>query len=167
MTPTRPESGPVVSDGCWTLPLDAEQLLTRVAALIWPDVGDLTCEEPGHGGGGHTCLPVPSGTHLAALMDTLGSRYGDPVTEASDLPSLPDGERTSWVRAWPFGGRWIAYGRPPHGETARPVVTVTPRITPNPDHLPVEASWLDRLTAVTGWAPTRLPAVDWTAIESR
>ncbi|MCX5186796.1 hypothetical protein [Streptomyces sp. NBC_00268] len=33
--------------------------------------------------------------------------------------------------------------------------------------MPTEASWLDRLVAVTGWAPARARAVDWATAEAR
>ncbi|MFI9825135.1 SMI1/KNR4 family protein [Streptomyces sp. NPDC052013] len=143
--------------------MDADQLLATVAGLVWPDFGELTCDEPGHPAG-HVCLPVSASMPVNHLVETIDDRYGSPH---SHLPSLPCDEEIDWLCAWAFGGRWIAFGHFRSGVDARPVVTVTERSTPSPDQLPAEASWLDRLVAITGWAPGQAHEVDWAAVESR
>ncbi|GAA2230597.1 SMI1/KNR4 family protein [Streptomyces amakusaensis] len=147
--------------------MEAEQLLRAVSPLVWPDSVELVCPEPGHRAG-HTCLTVPEGTNVADVPEVLDNWYGSPLTEEGGLPAeLPCGEEARWTHVWPFAGRWIAFGRR-RGEDARPLLAVARRPAPSPDGLPPDASWLDRLVAVTGWSPSGAPGeVDWAAVEAR
>ncbi|MFF4548905.1 SMI1/KNR4 family protein [Streptomyces sp. NPDC001435] len=145
--------------------MDVQELLAEVAALVWPDFGDLRCAEPAHPAG-HVCLPVSDTADVDDLVATLDTRYGSPRTEGSGQAWLPCAEQIDWEFVWPFGGRWIAFGHL-HEDDARPVLAVAERTTASPDRLPPEASWLDRLVAVTGWTSARTYPVDWTAVESQ
>lgn len=145
--------------------MNEKELLSSLHGLVWPDTGKLDCRSAGHGAG-HTCLTIPDGAGLSELVDTLSDWYGEPRTLVSEgradpavskrtglplIASFGDGERVVEMRAWAFGGRWIGCGVVRVDGEARLVVVLAPRTTPAPDELPAGASWLDRLTAVTGW----------------
>ncbi|GGZ39481.1 hypothetical protein GCM10010387_37150 [Streptomyces inusitatus] len=138
-----------------------------MSPLAWPDSAELVCAEPGHRPG-HTCLPVPDGTNSSDVLEVFGDWYGRPLTEESGLPAvLPCGEEARWTHVWPFAGRWIAFGRG-RSEDARSLLAVARRPAPSLDGLPPDASWLDRLVAVTGRSSSGArDEVDWTAVESR
>ncbi|MGY0059598.1 SMI1/KNR4 family protein [Streptomyces sp. LZ34] len=145
--------------------MNEEELLSPLHGLVRPDTGKLDCRAAGHGAG-HVCLTITGGAGLDELVDKLGSWYGEPrtlvsegradpaVRERTGLPLITpfgDGERVVEMRAWAFGGRWIGCGVVRVGGEARLVVVVAPRTTPASDELPADASWLDRIVAVTGW----------------
>ncbi|MBL3668361.1 SMI1/KNR4 family protein [Streptomyces sp. M2CJ-2] len=146
--------------------MDDEQLLTAVAEILWPDLRDLACREHGHASD-HVCLPVSARADLGNLVETLSSRYGEPCAGADRLPPLPLSGQVDWRYAWPFSNRWVAFGRTGQGEDAGPVLMIALRGTPVAEQLPAEASWLERLVAVTGWVPRAAGQVDWAAVESR
>ncbi|GGU92609.1 hypothetical protein GCM10010182_04880 [Actinomadura cremea] len=144
--------------------MDHEELAEAVSGLTYPqDDGDLTCDEPGHPGG-HTCLPVSADLDVDALVKTFDKRYSTPYTRAHGLPPLPFDDRTGWTHAWIWFARAVAFGRAPDG---RPVVAVAERDVPEPDDLPADMPWVDRLVAITGGPPSPPPAPDWAAVESR
>ncbi|CAL9614716.1 hypothetical protein [Streptomyces sp. enrichment culture] len=145
---------------------DAQRLLAEVARLTWPDTTDLTCPEPGHAAG-HTCLARPGRTDADAdaVARELSARYGGPgpVTAAA-LAALPRLDGTAWRHVWTFSSRWIASGRAADG---RPALVVARRTVPSVSDLPPGASWLERLTAVTGWDRTPALSIDWAEHEAR
>ncbi|OMI39258.1 hypothetical protein [Streptomyces sparsogenes] len=145
--------------------MNEDELLPTVHGLVWPDTGKLECRAAGHAPG-HLCLTIGGEAALDTLVEQLGDGYGEPrtlvsegradssVSERTGLPLLTpfgEGERVLEMRAWAFGGRWIGCGAVRVGGEARLVVVVAPRTTPAPEELPADASWLDRLVAVTGW----------------
>ncbi|MFI5685452.1 SMI1/KNR4 family protein [Streptomyces sp. NPDC051636] len=146
--------------------MDDEQLLTAVAEILWPDLRELACREHGHAAG-HVCLSVSHRADLSSMLETLSDRYGEPFAGADRLPPLPLSGQVDWRYAWPFSNRWVAFGQTGRGGDARPALMVALRSTPGSKELPAEASWLERLVAVTGWAPGREFKVDWAAVESR
>ncbi|MFB7107789.1 hypothetical protein [Streptomyces sp. NPDC056291] len=146
--------------------MDDEQLLTAVAEILWPDLRDLACREYGHAPG-HVCLPVSGRADLGNLVETLSGRYGEPSAGADRLPPLPLSGQVDWRCAWPFSNRWVAFCRTGQGEGAGPAVMIALRSTPVAEESPAQASWLDRLAAVTGWVPRTAGQVDWAAVESR
>ncbi|MEU5303897.1 hypothetical protein ACH4YO_28260 [Streptomyces noursei] len=159
--------------------MNEEELLAAVHGLLRPGSGALECREPGHPAG-HICLATADEVDLSALTEQLSGRYGEPyglargghmdpeVTERTGLPLLvPFGERLVEMRAWAYAGRWIGCGAMRTGEGIRPVVVVAERPDPAADGLPEDASWVDRIVAVTGWDPQRTRTVDWTAVEAR
>ncbi|MEU1787264.1 SMI1/KNR4 family protein [Streptomyces sparsogenes] len=145
--------------------MNEDELLPALHGLVWPDTGKLECRAAGHAPG-HLCLTIGGEEALDALVEQLGDWYGEPrtlvsegradssVSERTGLPLLtPFGEDEQVVemRAWAFGGRWIGCGAVRVGGEARLVVVVAPRTAPAPEELPADASWLDRIVAVTGW----------------
>lgn len=138
--------------------MDVEPLLNTMAPLIWPDHGDLACSRPGHPAG-HTCLPAP-GAGPRDLAEAVSGRYGSPVGGKTPLPPLPF--PSEHVRAWAFGGRWIRLVR----EDTGPCLVVTDRTVPGANGVPADASWVDRLVAVTGWASNRVRTIDWAPVEA-
>lgn len=164
--------------------MDECELLDAVGALLYPDVMNHLrapeCAQDGHGGG-HACLNVRDTKALRQLVEELTRRHGRPHTLAakgvvdptvstrSGLPLLtPFGERIVEMRAWKYGGRWAGCGivRDDDG-TTRPVVLVAERRLPALDNLPADASWVDKLVAVTGWDPHHRSKIDWAAAEAR
>ncbi|WP_055588041.1 SMI1/KNR4 family protein [Peterkaempfera griseoplana] len=138
------------------------------------------CEVDGHRAG-HTCLDVPDFESLFLLAEELSCRHGSPralavdgdvdpaVNDRSGLPLLaPFGARLVSMRAWMYGGRWVGCGtvRGDDGDT-RPVALVAERRLPEPDELPADASWVDKLVLLTGWDPDRRSQADWAAAEAR
>ncbi|WP_053926734.1 SMI1/KNR4 family protein [Streptomyces chattanoogensis] len=146
--------------------MDDEELLAAVAGILWPDLRELTCREHGQVPG-HVCLPVSGRADLGNLVETLSDRYGQPLADADRLPPLPLSGPIGWRYAWPFSNRWVAFGQTGQGHDARPALMIALRGTPVPEQLPAEASWLERLVAVTGWVPRAAYEVDWAAVESR
>ncbi|MEU4208605.1 SMI1/KNR4 family protein [Streptomyces sp. NPDC026206] len=167
---------------------EQEELLTAVHHLVWPNTGDLECDEAGHPAG-HACLAPSDENDLSSLQGALSGRYGQPrnlamggyvdptVTARTGLPLLaPFGERLVEMRAWVHGGRWIGCGTARFEDGIRLVVLVAEREDPAPDMpegaasscMPEGAtSWADAVVAVTGWDTTRVRTVDWAGAEAR
>ncbi|MEU5883744.1 hypothetical protein [Spirillospora sp. NPDC047279] len=137
--------------------MNDEQLVADAHRLMSAFDVDLTCDEAGHPDG-HACLAISETTDLDSLVRTFSRRNG---ASWADIPDLPFGD---WTHAWVRFRRMVLLGRAPSG---RPLMAVTERNLPSPDELPPEPSWLERLVAITGGAPSPVPAPDWTAIESR
>jgi hypothetical protein len=155
--------------------VDTAPLLAAVHQLAWVDTGPLRCAETGHPAG-HVCLPVPPGTDVSVLRKDLSDRYGrsrplvtdgrlDPAaTERTGLPLLePFGRRPVHLHAWACRGRWIGCG----ATTTAPVLVVAERPDPGAAGLPDDATWVDRVVAVTGWQPGRAQPIGWSAVEDR
>lgn len=155
-----------VGGECLTFGMDDEQLLIAVAEILWPDLRDLACRQHGHAPG-HVCLPVSARADLDNVVETLSGRYGEPFAGFDRLPPLPLSGQVDWRYAWPFSNRYVAFGRPRQGEDAGAALMIALRGTPIAEQLPAEASWLERLVAVTGWVPRTAKQIDWVAVESR
>ncbi|MFV2172051.1 hypothetical protein ACFHW2_15135 [Actinomadura sp. LOL_016] len=143
--------------------MDGEQVLATVAHLMRTDLDGLSCDEPGHLGG-HACLPVSDGVNVDVLGKMLTERYAGPFTRPDGLCALPLGEQVDWMHTWVWDARAVALGQAPDG---RPVMAVTERNLPNPDELPAEMSWVERLVTITAGTVPLAPAPDWAAVESR
>ncbi|MFJ9413823.1 SMI1/KNR4 family protein [Streptomyces sp. NPDC101227] len=159
--------------------MDEQQLLAAIHSLASPDTRELACGESGHRAG-HICLVAPGGADLPTLLDELGNWHGEPrtlvtgghvapaVTERTGLPLLaPWGDGLVEMRAWAFGGRWIGCGSVRTGDGVRPVVLIAERAAPSLEELSEDASWVDRVVAVTGWEADRRHPIDWAAAEAR
>jgi hypothetical protein len=159
--------------------MDEHGVLAAISSLAWPDTQELECGEAGHPTG-HVCLTASDGTSLSALLDELSGGYGEPrsltrggcvdpaVTERTGLPLLvPFGQDLIEMHAWAAGGRWIGCGTARTGDGVRTVVLITKRAAPSLEWLPEDASWVDRVVAVTGWEADRPHVVDWAAAEAR
>ncbi|MFD5318118.1 SMI1/KNR4 family protein [Streptomyces sp. NPDC127098] len=139
--------------------MEINELLARVYDLAWPN-RHLRLDWP-KPPAGSVRVPVPDGVDPYDLVDALSNRHGEPV----DAPALDCGDEVAWLYAWPHSDRWFVFGRGT-GDDA-PHLAIATRSTPQPEELPADASWLERLVAVTGWVPPERPAIDWAAVESR
>ncbi|MEU8031139.1 SMI1/KNR4 family protein [Streptomyces sp. NPDC049099] len=159
--------------------MDTHELLAAIHPLVWPDTEELACGEAGHPKG-HVCLTASAGTGLPALREQLSDRYGEPRTLVTDgrvdpvacertgLPLLaPFGDDVIEMCAWAVGGRWAGCGTARTRDGIRPVVVIAERAVPSSADLPEDASWVDRVVAVTGWVADRPHTVDWAAAEAR
>ncbi|MEU8889113.1 SMI1/KNR4 family protein [Streptomyces sp. NPDC048442] len=157
--------------------MDTEQLWALVREFLYDDSGELVCGEAGHEPG-HVCVPVEGGPGPDAVVEMISAWQGSPrtgPTGAAGLPSLVGGKQVEWDHAWQWDARWVALGRTRTdasacaGGVARPLLVVAERTTPDPSELPPDASWLDRIVAVTGWAAMggEPRTVDWAAVEAR
>lgn len=159
--------------------MDTHEVLAAIHPVVWSGTGELECAEAGHPRG-HVCLTAADGAALPALLEELSGWYGEPralvrggradpaVTERCGLPLLaPLGQNVIEMQAWAAGGRWIGCGTTRGGDGVRPVVVITERAAPSLDGLPDDASWADRVVAVTGWEADGAYAVDWAAAEAR
>ncbi|MEU5163118.1 SMI1/KNR4 family protein [Streptomyces sp. NPDC020875] len=160
---------------------DRKELRRTVAGIVWPDTRELVCDRPGHPAG-HECLLIPGGGDpeltLEAMRAVLGI-YGSPLLPGPGMPSLPGAEEVDWRYAWAHAGSWVGVGvgrdDPDVGtgrgayEAGQVVVIVADRCTPDPDRLglPEDASWTERLVAVTRWTSPPAPSADWESVESR
>ncbi|MGW6356554.1 hypothetical protein ACWFR5_15430 [Streptomyces sp. NPDC055092] len=155
-----------------------DELVDAVAQLVVPGARRLECREDGHGPG-HVCLAQSEELSLADLVEALSSRYGssrnlamggytDPTVDATTGRPLlvPFGADVVDMRAWAQGSSWIGAGTVRTGDDARRVVLVAERAVPAVELLPADASWVERVVAVTGWAG-EARTVDWDAVEGR
>ncbi|GGI94639.1 SMI1/KNR4 family protein [Streptomyces brasiliensis] len=85
------------------------------------------------------------------------------------LPLLtPFGGYVVYMRAWAHRSWRIGAGTVETGDGVRRVVLVAERPEPVVEGLPADASWVDRVVAVTGWdAGGRTRTIDWAAVEER
>ncbi|MGA4544382.1 hypothetical protein ACPA54_30775 [Uniformispora flossi] len=161
--------------------VDEEELLAIVQRLVWHDAtGPLECRRDGHQAG-HVCLSASGDIAYAALTAKLGDWFGPPrglvahgqvdsaATGAYGRPLLaPFGEELVEMAAWAYAGRWVGSGTTSTGDGLHPVVVVAARPDPAAGGVPEDASWVERVVAVTGWEPCRGPrSVDWAAVERR
>ncbi|MFF2507818.1 hypothetical protein ACFVTY_31310 [Streptomyces sp. NPDC058067] len=158
--------------------MDRDELLDALTMLVGRAAGAPECGERGHAAG-HICLAVPQELSLADLVDAINSRYGssrnlamgghaDPTVDATTgLPLLrPFGAEVVDMRAWAHGSRWIGAGTVRAGDDVRRVVLVAERAVPAVAGLPADATWVEKIVAVTGWAGEPR-TVDWAAVEER
>ncbi|MFP3987923.1 hypothetical protein U9R90_10545 [Streptomyces sp. E11-3] len=157
-----------------------DELLDAITRLARRGAQPLQCGVAGHGAG-HLCLAVAGEISLAELVEGISGRYGvsrnlamggyaDPTVDATTgLPLLaPFGEHVVDMRAWAYGSWWIGAGTVDSEGGVRRVVLVAERAAPVVDGLPVDASWVERVVAVTGWAGGgRTRTIDWAAVEER
>lgn len=160
--------------------MDEEELLALVQRLVWHGAaGVLECRQEGHQAG-HVCLPASGDVAYAALTEKFGGRYGpsrslvadgriDPAAaERFGRPLLaPFGEELVEMEAWAYADMWIGCGATNADDGLQPVVVVAARPDPVAGGVPEDASWVDRVVAVTGWEPCRPRTVDWAAAEQR
>ncbi|WP_345675257.1 hypothetical protein [Yinghuangia aomiensis] len=161
--------------------VDEEELLAIVQRLVWHDAtGPLECRQDGHQAG-HVCLPASGDIAYAALTAKLGDWFGPPrglvghgridpaATGAYGRPLLaPFGEELVEMVVWAYAGRWIGSGATSTDDGLQPVVVIAARPDPAAGGVPEDASWVERVAAVTGWEPGRRPqTVDWAAVERR
>jgi hypothetical protein len=159
--------------------MDEQELLAAIHSLVTLHQRDLVCDQVGHGVG-HACLTAADEIDLTAFGEVLSGRYAGPrnlasdgyvdptVTEGTGAPLLtPFGDQLVGMRAWTYADRWIGCGVVRADGDVRPVVLVAERVIPPPDGMPEDASWVDRVVAVTGWARERGDDVDWAAVETR
>lgn len=151
-------------------------VITRLTARGREPLG---CGEPGHGAG-HVCLPVSREIGLAALAEGISGRYGsprnlamggcvDPTADATaGLPLLtPFGGCVVDMRAWAYGSCWIGAGTVRDGDAVQFIVVIAERKIPVVEGLPADASWVEKVVAVTGWGERRMRTVDWAAVQER
>ncbi|MGW4517956.1 hypothetical protein ACWEO4_39785 [Streptomyces sp. NPDC004393] len=156
-----------------------QDLLKKVHHLAWIDTGHLECQESGHATG-HVCLPLPQETTFSVLLETLSDWYGRPrplvadgrtdpkATEQTGLPLIaPFGEDLVAMHVWACRGRWIGCGITRTGDAVQPVMLIAERADPAAGGLPREASWVEKVVAVTGWSADVRHTVDWAVVESR
>ncbi|WP_431313349.1 SMI1/KNR4 family protein [Streptomyces antnestii] len=162
----------------WGKLMDRGELLDAVTMLVGRDTRPPECGERGHGAG-HICLAVSQELPLADLVDAINSRYessrnlamggyADPTVDATTGRPLlvPFGADVVDMRAWAHGSRWIGAGTVRAGDDVRRVVLVAERAVPDVAGLPADATWVERVVAVTGWAGEPR-TVDWAAVEER
>ncbi|MGW1160993.1 hypothetical protein ACWD5Q_23665 [Streptomyces sp. NPDC002513] len=156
-----------------------QDLLEKVHHLAWVDTGHLECQEAGHAPG-HVCLPLPQDMTFPALLEKLGNWYGRPrplvdnghtdpkTTEGTGLPLVePFGQDLVEMHAWACRSRWIGCGTTRIGDGIQPGVLIAERADPAAGGLPPDASWLDKVVAITGWSADVPHTVDWADVESR
>ncbi|UXY25580.1 SMI1/KNR4 family protein [Streptomyces sp. HUAS TT20] len=162
--------------------MDEQELLAAVHLLVARGGQDLVCDQVGHATG-HMCLTADEDIDPAAFGEILSGRYArsrtlaadghvDPTSSERAGASLlaPFGDRLVSMRVWTYADRWIGCGTVRAGVDVRPVVLVAGRVIALPDglpELPEDASWVDRVVAVTGWSPERIDPVDWSTAETR
>lgn len=113
------------------------------------------------------------------MIDGISSRFGsscnlatrghaDPTVDATTgLPLLtPFGADVVDMRAWAHADQWIGAGTVRVRGDVRHVVLVAERATPDVAGLLTDATWVERVVAVTGWVG-EAHAVDWAAVEAR
>jgi len=157
------------------------ELLDAVATLVGGrERRPMECGVAGHRPG-HVCLTVSEEVSLAGVVEAIGGRYGsarnlamggyaDPTVDATTgLPLLvPFGKHVVDMRAWAHRSWWIGAGTVDTGEGVRRVVVVAERPRPVVEGLPADASWVERVVAVTGWdGGGRTRTIDWAAVEER
>ncbi|MFF3467116.1 hypothetical protein ACWCQN_30885 [Streptomyces sp. NPDC001984] len=157
-----------------------DELLDAVTRLVGRGPRSLECGVAGHAAG-HMCLGVSEDVTLADLVEGISGRYGSPrnlamggyadptVDATTGLPLLtPFGTQVVDMRAWAYGSWWIGAGTVDSGDGVRRVVLVAERAEPVVEGLPADASWVERVVAVTGWAGGgRVRTIDWAAVEDR
>jgi hypothetical protein len=160
-----------------------DELLDAVTRLVAGSPKSVKCGVAGHGAG-HQCLPVSREVALADLVEGISGRYGrsrslamggyvDPTVDATTgLPLLsPFGPHVVDMRAWVYGSWWIGAGTVDGDaghDGVRRVALVAERAEPVVEGLPADASWVERVVAVTGWAGGgRARAIDWASVEQR
>ncbi|MGW1494038.1 SMI1/KNR4 family protein [Streptomyces sp. NPDC002402] len=117
---------------------------------------------------------------LAGLVEGISGRYGssrnlavggcvDPAADATTgLPLLtPFRGRVVDMRAWAYGSCWIGAGTVRDGDAVQRVVVIAERAVPVVEGLPADASWVEKVVAVTGWGERRMRTVDWAAVQER
>jgi len=158
--------------------MELDELVDAVTRLVGGGGQRFACCEDGHGTG-HVCLVQSEELALADLVEGISSRYGssrnlamgghvDPTVNATTgLPLLkPFGAELVDMRAWAYADSWIGAGTVRVGDDARRVVLVAERVVPAVEGLPADASWVERVVAVTGWAG-EARTTDWAAVEKR
>ncbi|WP_405478890.1 hypothetical protein [Streptomyces sp. NBC_00009] len=158
--------------------MEPNELVDAVSRLVGHGAQRYECCEDGHGAG-HVCLASTDELDLAGLIDGISSRYGssrslavrgyaDPTVDATTgLPLLaPFGTDVIDMRAWAHADQWIGAGTVRVGDDIRHVVLVAERAAPVVEGLPADATWVERVVAVTGWAG-EARTVDWDAVEER
>ncbi|MGW5128426.1 SMI1/KNR4 family protein [Streptomyces sp. NPDC004069] len=157
-----------------------DELLDVVTRLVARSSQPLECGVAGHGAG-HLCLAVSGKVALADLVEVISRRYGpsrnlamggytDPAVDATTgLPLLtPFGKHVVDMRAWAYGSWWIGAGTADSGDGVRRVVLVAERAESVVYGSPADASWVERVVAVTGWVgDRRVRTIDWAAVEQR
>ncbi|MGW6479646.1 hypothetical protein ACWGDS_17350 [Streptomyces sp. NPDC055059] len=158
--------------------MERDELVDAVTRLVGGDPEPLKCRGKGHSAG-HVCVAISDELDLAGVVDGISSRYGssrslalrgfaDPTVDATTgLPLLaPFGTDVIDMRAWAHAGSWIGAGTVRTGGDVQHVVLVAERAVPVVEGLPADATWVDRVVAVTGWAG-EARTVDWDAMEAR
>lgn len=158
--------------------MELDELVDAVTRLVGSGGQRFECCEDGHGAG-HVCLAQSEELTLADLVDGISSRYGasrnlamggyaDPTVDAATgLPLLtPFGADLVDMRAWAYADSWIGAGTVRVGDDTRRVVLVAERAVPVVAGLPADASWVERVVAVTGWSG-KARTTDWAAVEER
>ncbi|WP_199546920.1 SMI1/KNR4 family protein [Streptomyces sp. N35] len=116
---------------------------------------------------------------LADLVEALSEDYGRPRTVVLDgevdpttddrtgapLLAVLGEQEVEVLRAWSYGKRWIGAGRAPNGSV---FVVLAERVTPTDHYDPTspEASYVERVVALTHWSTDRTHPVDWAETEA-
>ncbi|MFI9775956.1 SMI1/KNR4 family protein [Streptomyces sp. NPDC051956] len=158
--------------------MEPDELVDAVTRLVGKGARRFECCEDGHGSG-HVCLALSEELDLLELVDGISNRYGasrnlamrgyaDPTVDATTgLPVLtPFGTDVIDMRAWAHADQWIGAGTVRVGDDIRHVVLVAERAAPVVAGLPADATWVERVVAVTGWVG-EARTVDWDAVEAR
>ncbi|MFF1355374.1 hypothetical protein [Streptomyces sp. NPDC058297] len=158
--------------------MDTDELVDAITRLVGSGAQRYECCEDGHGAG-HLCLALSEELDLLELIEGISNRYGasrnlamrgytDPTVDATTgRPVLtPFGADVINMRAWAHADQWIGAGTVRVGDDIRHVVLVAERDVPVVEELPGDATWVERVVAVTGWAG-EARTVDWAAVEER